>query len=80
MAFSPGNLQSNNFINGLDLEKVGHTEATHSGISTKDGSIVQLSIENAPTSNNDTMKVFMVYNGLMSIRDGFVEVFVENVA
>ena len=75
MAFSPGNLQGNNFINGLDLEKVGHTEASHSGISTRDGSVVQLAIQNAPTSNNDTMKVFMVYDGLMSIRDGFVEVF-----
>ena len=75
MAFSPGNLQGNNFISGIDLERVGHTEASHSGISTKDGSIVQLAIEKAGTSNNDTMKVFMVYDGLMSIRDGFVEVF-----
>ena len=74
MAFNPSNIQNNNFISAVDLEKVGHTGASH-GISTKDGSIVQLSIENAPTSNNDMMKVFMVYDGLMSIRDGFVEVF-----
>ena len=59
----------------IDLEKVGHTKASHIGMSTNGGSIVQLSIDNAPTSNNDTMKVFMVYNGLMSIRDGSAEVF-----
>ena len=75
MSLSPGNIMTDNFICGLDLENVGHTDASHSGISTKDGRIIQLSVGSAPTSNNDTMKVFMVYDGLMSIRDGFVEAF-----
>ena len=52
MACNPTNIMNNNFIVGLDLEKVGHTEANHHGISIKDGGIVQLAVDNAPNRKN----------------------------
>ena len=60
---------------GLDLEKTGHLGATHSGISTKDGSIVQLEVNNSGLSAGDTVMIFMIYDGLLSIKDGHCEVF-----
>ena len=38
---------SNKFIGGLDLEHVGNLGASQSGISTKDGSTVQLEVNNS---------------------------------
>ena len=55
---------------GLDLEKAGSPGATHSGISTKDGSIVQLEVNNSGLQAADTMMIFLMYGGLLSIRDG----------
>ena len=66
---------SNQFIGALDLEKVGHQGATHSGISTKDGSIVQLECNNTGMQAGDTLMIFLVFDSLMSIKDGHCEVF-----
>ena len=65
------------FIQGLDLEKCGAHGATHTGISTKDGSIVQLEVKNSPcdAAGTDFVIIHMVYDGLLSIRDGSVDVF-----
>ena len=63
------------FIQGLDLQKCGAHGATHSGISTKDGSIVQLEVNNSGLAAGDTVMIFLVYDGLLSIRDGHCEVF-----
>ena len=63
------------FIQGLDLEKTGSQGSAHSGISTKDGSIVQLSVNNAPLPNGGQVMLHLVYDGLLSIRDGTVDVF-----
>ena len=65
------------FIQGLDLEKCGAHGATHSGISTKDGSIVQLEVKNSPcdAAGTDSVITHMVYDGLLSIRDCSVDVF-----
>ena len=60
---------------GLDLEKTGHLGATHSGISTKDGSIVQLEVNNSGLSAGDTVIIFLIYDGLLSIKDGSCEVY-----
>ena len=62
-------------IMGLDLEKAGNLGATHSGISTKDGSIMQLEVNNSGLSAGDTVMIFLVYDGLLSIKDGHCEVF-----
>ena len=66
---------SNQFILGLDLEKVGNHGASHSGLSTKDGSIVQFQAENTGMQAGDTCMIFMVYDGLLSSKDGHCKVF-----
>ena len=72
---TPYTYHSNQFISAVDLEKAGNHGATHTGQSTKNGDIVQLSVQNSPLSNGDSVIVFMVYDGLLSIRDGTVDVF-----
>ena len=64
-------------IQGLDLETCGAHGATHTGISTKDGSIVQLEVKNSPRSaaGTDFAIAHLVYDGLLSSRDGSVDVF-----
>ena len=62
------------FIQGLDLERTGSQGSSHSGISTKDGSIVQLSVNNAPLPSGGTVILHLIYDGLLSIRDGSVDV------
>ena len=66
---------SNQFIGALDLERVGHLGASHSGNRTKDGSVVQSEIINSGMQAGDTMMIFLVYDGLLSIKDGHCEVF-----
>ena len=59
----------------MGLEKAGKHGAPHTGQSTKNGDIVQLSVQNSPLTNGGKVIVFMVYNGLVSIRGGTVYVF-----
>ena len=67
---------SNQFIGVLDLECCGHQGgATHTGLSTRDGSIVQLSVNNNGMQAGGTLMIFLVYDGLPSIKDGHCEVF-----
>ena len=65
---------SNTFILGCNLEKVD-TQASHSGYSTKDGSIVQLSVQNSGLQASDNCFIFQVYDSLMEIRDGSCSVY-----
>ena len=67
---------SNQVIGGLDLERVGKLGAIHSGIiKKKDGSIVQLEVNNSGMQAGDTLMIFLLYDGLLSIKDGHCEVF-----
>ena len=75
LVITPGHFNTTHFINGVDLEKVGHQGASHSGLSTKNGDIVQLSVQNSPLSTGESVLVYRVYDGLMSIKDGSVDVF-----
>ena len=79
MAISPANYMKNSagcsFIQGVDLEKTGSQGSTHSGYSTKDGSIVQLAVNNSPLASGGTVLIHLVYDGLLSIRDGSCDVF-----
>ena len=65
------------FIQGLDLERCGARNVSHTGISTKDGSIVQLELKNAPVSaaGTDMCIIHMVYDGLLQLKDGSADVF-----
>ena len=62
------------YMLGNNFEKVD-SMASHSGYSTKDGSIVQLTIENSGLSAGDACLIFQVYDGLLSIQDGSCSVF-----
>ena len=75
MSLSVAGYVSNQFIYALDLEKTGKLGASHSGISTKDGSIVQIEVNNSGLQAGDAVMLFLVYDGLLSIRDGHCEVF-----
>ena len=61
-------------VYSIDLEKVGN-QALYSGYSTKDGSIVTLDFANTGMgAANDYALVYMVFDGIVSIRDGTVDV------
>ena len=62
------------YILGNNFEKVD-SMASHSGYSTKDGSIVQLTIENSGLTAGDACLIYQVYDGLLSIQDGSCSVF-----
>ena len=57
------------YIPGNNFEKVD-SMATHSGYTTKDGSIVQLQTENSGLTTGDACLIYHVYDGLRSIPDG----------
>ena len=50
-------------------------KASHSGYSTKDCSIVQLSIESIGLAAGDACLKYQIYDGLLSIQDGSCLVF-----
>eukprot|EP00969_Alexandrium_andersonii_P171321 7573381-Alexandrium_andersonii.AAC.1 len=59
----------------IDLEKVGN-QALHSGYSTTDGSIVTIDYANTGMgAAGDFALVYLVFDGVVSIRDGSVDVF-----
>ena len=61
-------------VYSVDLEKVGN-QALYSGYSTKDGSIVTLDFANTDMgAAGDYALVYMVFDGIVSIRDGTVDV------
>ena len=57
-----------------DLEKVGHQGASHSGLSTKNGDIMTISVINSGLGNSgDYALIHLVYENLFSLRDGSVD-------
>ena len=65
---------TNMYVLGNNFEKID-SMASHSGYSTKDGSIVQLQITNPGLSAGDTCLIYQVYDALLSIQDGNCSVF-----
>ena len=59
---------------GLDLDKSGNLGASHSGISTNDGSIVQLEVNNIGMQAGYTIIIFLVTRCLLSITCGACKV------
>ena len=57
------------YLLGNNFEKVD-SMASHSGYSTKDGSIVQLSIKDSGLTSGDACLMYQVYDGLLSIQYG----------
>ena len=73
-SISPTDYAGSCYILGNNFEKVDSMDS-HSGISTKDGSIVQLNVENSGLSAGDACIIYQVYDGLLSISDGSCSVF-----
>ena len=73
-SISPADYANGCYVLGNNFEKVD-SQASHSGYSTKDGSIVQLTIENSGLSAGDACLIYQVYDGLLSIQDGSCSVF-----
>ena len=73
-SISPTDYAGACYILGNNFEKVD-SMASHSGHSTKDGSIVQLTIENSGLAAGDACLIYQVYDGLLSIQDGSCSVF-----
>ena len=62
------------YILGNKFEKVD-SMASHSGYSTKDGCVVQVTIEHSGLTSGDACIIYQVYAGLLSIKDGSCSVF-----
>ena len=73
-SIAPTDYAGSCYLLGNNFEKVD-SMAYHSGMSTKDGSIVQLSIENSGVTSGDACLIYQVYDGLLSIQDGSCSVF-----
>ena len=74
-SISPTDYAQTCYLLGNNFEKKVDSMASHSGYSTKDGSIVQLSIENSGLTSGDACLIYQVYDGLLSIQDGSCSVF-----
>ena len=73
-SIAPTDYAGSCYILGNNFEKVD-SMASHSGYSTKDGSIVQLIIENSGLAAGDACLIYQIYDGLLSIQDGSCSVF-----
>ena len=61
---------------GLDLERVGHQGASHSGLSTKNGDLLTLDFKNTGLgSSGNVALVYLIYEIIWSLRDGSAEIF-----
>ena len=75
VAISPADFHNKKAVFSIDLEKVGN-QALYSGYSTKDGSIVTIDYANTGMgAAGDYALVYLVFDGIVSIRDGAVDVF-----
>ena len=75
VSISPADFHQKKAVFSIDLEKVGHS-ALYSGYSTKDGSIVSIDFKNTGLgASGDSALVYMVYDGILSLRDGSADVF-----
>ena len=76
VSIMPADFVTRKFIAGIDLEKVGSQGASHSGLSTKNGSILTVSVTNSGLgASGDYALVYLYYDSLFSLRDGSVDVY-----
>ena len=76
IAILPTDYVNRKFIMGFDLERCGHNGASHSGISTKAGSLLTIDVKNSGLgSSSDYCLVYMIFENLYSLRDGSVDVY-----
>ena len=75
IAISPSEFVGTTTIIGIDFEKAGN-EALYSGISTRDGKVMTLTIKSSQVTavQTHTVFVYQVYDGVCNIMRGAVEV------
>ena len=75
IAISPTDFVNTSAVFGIDFEKAGN-EALYSGISTRDGKVMTLTIKNSQVTavQTHTVFVYQVYDGVVNILRGAVEV------
>ena len=72
----PTDLVNRKSIVAFDLEKVGHQGASHSGLSTKNGDLLSVTVERSGLgASGDFCLVYLVFENLFSLRDGSVDVY-----
>ena len=72
---TPAHFVSTSAVFGIDFEKAGN-EALYSGISTRQGKVMTLTVKNSQVGsiNPHTVFVYQVYDGVCNIRSGAVDV------
>ena len=76
MSITPTQFMSTDAILGIDLEKIG-MEATFTGLSTRDGKVLNLTVKNSRAETDTTVRevfVFQVYDGIVNLRRGAVDI------
>ena len=68
-SITPTQYATHTIILGCNLEKVD-TQASHSGYSTKDGNLGQISVQNSGLQSSDHCFIYQVYGSLLEIRGG----------
>ena len=76
IAILPTEYVNRKAVFAVDLEKVGHQGASHSGYSTKNGDLLTLDFKNTGLgSSGDVALVYLVYEIIYALRDGAVDVY-----
>ena len=76
VSITPTDFLNRKSIVAWDLERCGHQGASHSGLSTKNGDLMTIDVKNCGLgSAGDSCKIFIIYELLLSLRDGSVDVF-----
>ena len=75
IAINPTQFVGTSAVFGIDFEKAGN-EALYSGISTRDGKVMTLTVKNSQVTavQSHTVFVYQVYDGVCNILRGAVEV------
>ena len=75
ISMGPAQFVTTSAVFGIDFEKAGN-EALYSGISTRDGKVMTLTVKNSQVTavQSHTVFVYQVYDGVCNILRGAVEV------
>ena len=75
ISIGPVQFVTTSAVFGIDFEKAGN-EALYSGISTRDGKVMTLTIKNSQVTavQTHTVFVYQVYDGAVNIMRGAAEV------
>ena len=76
MSITPSKFMGTDAIFGIDLERLG-AEAAFSGITTRNGKVLNLTVKNFKLSGDNAVRevfVFQVYDGIVNLRKASVDI------